>query len=1096
MSEDIESRIKDQAHQSIDNTLYGKPANDILNGRDSFTSVKPVRAIWELVQNARDVALNHSHIVFIRQDNQFVFKHDGVPFTNDTLNALILQTSSKSRLDGDQVGQYGTGFLATHKLGRVFHLAGSLKLVDDADLYCNFTDLVIDRSPDTREEMVVKLNDQFSAVAKLRDDKTIRSESPCQWTEFSYQQPHDIESKNTEEAFQQAPSLIPYVLALNEAVGSIEFQDEDGSKQFVRGEKCLKAEQDLSRLYSTPIEVHGERDTNVEILTLESKETVTTKKGIVLPKVTVILPVYETKVIQIPETVARLFIYLPLVGTEQWGVNFIIHAPLFSCATDDRSSLRLIRDGQTENDPAVKNREYIREATELVFEFISKHVREWTDIQYLAPVSFDVTSPNQELSDYYKELKGIWRSKMRALDLVGVKTENGVVFQKPEAIFVLDEALRKAVEDNDGLLSALYHVLCDMHPDLVPQKEQLAYWSTVFHKWYVNEECEQIVGIKSIVSHISENGMDAVTEEDLLSICQYLKTSGQIEFFDKNILLTEDGTLTNGTDGLKCGPFGPVKKACIKVLLPRDAGRFVKDSFASLLELPLYTDESLKTSMSQCTSDLQNRIKVVTDWTKTPGDNPQQPEGLLTEEEREALMNYCRLIVARDGEAFEKNVLDLIREYYDYSFDFVEVADAKALEWRGALRTLLFNVLTEFTLLPEEQKLEKKEWVMRIVGRVFAYNDFNDYLQNYRVYLSQSDEFRYCADLKKDSGIPEAMKDIYNEVFSENGPRVEVRNEFFASGFGEIAKTEAVWEVVMFGKSVMDRIQPAGSYLENIESSVYKDQIIDIINHFEGADGDIWKSAFPTIYNDVPALLAKLVLNKDNREPMIKIMKVKDPARLNKVAEIVDNENLYDIWKMGQDAWLSLKNEKADLEHKKQLGLYVEEFLLTELGKELKDSCQLSVGVDDIQGGQDIIISIDEKPVYFIEVKSRWVDKDSILMSAMQLDRSVDQKEHYSLFAVDMIDFERKNVKEHVYPDSMDDFVKRIKVVPKIGILNEEIKPAQRDPNKQVHIGGDYKAVVPQALIADIGIGYVQFMNEILIPFLKDRIAHLDQIQE
>lgn len=58
----------------------------------------------------------------------------------------------------------------------------------------------------------------------------------------------------------------------------------------------------------------------------------------------------------------------------------------------------------------------------------------------------------------------------------------------------------------------------------------------------------------------------------------------------------------------------------------------------------------------------------------------------------------------------------------------------------------------------------------------------------------------------------------------------------------------------------------------------------------------------------------------------------------------------------------------------------------------LADNNELKVRVDNIQGGQDIIVSINDKPIYYIEVKSRWVSADSVMMSATQLNRSVEKK--------------------------------------------------------------------------------------------------------
>ena len=45
-------RSKSEAHEE---TMWGKPARDIVTGIGNNNGVAPVRAIWELVQNARDV---------------------------------------------------------------------------------------------------------------------------------------------------------------------------------------------------------------------------------------------------------------------------------------------------------------------------------------------------------------------------------------------------------------------------------------------------------------------------------------------------------------------------------------------------------------------------------------------------------------------------------------------------------------------------------------------------------------------------------------------------------------------------------------------------------------------------------------------------------------------------------------------------------------------------------------------------------------------------------------------------------------------------------------------------------------------------------
>lgn len=1090
METDLQSKINSQASESQNNMLWGKPANDILNGRDSSASAKPIRAIWEMVQNARDVSQNKCNIIFIRRHGSFIFKHDGMPFTNDTLNALILQTSSKVRNDGDQVGQYGTGFLTTHKFGRKFNLSGALRLVNDKELYYNFPKLEIDRTPNTREEMVSSLAKQFEEKDRWLEDLTNRDVNPSEWTTFTYLQPNDIEEKNVEEALEQAPGLIPYVLCLNESIKSITIQDEilNHTISFSRGEKKHISETSKATLYSTIITVNGQIKEDIIIQTLESKKTVTSKKGIPKTMVTVILPISNNKVFWLGRNVARMFIYLPLVGTEEWGFNFILQAPMFTCSTDDRNSLRLIVDGQTEEDPATNNRIYIDEATDIIFDYISQHSSEWEDVHYLAPIYFDIANANKELSDYYKTLKIKWLQKMRNLDIV----YNGVIYKKPSDIYVVDSMLAKAVENNDKLLNALHRVISNKYPGAIPIPDQLGYWSNVFSHWYENETCRQVLGINDIVNHIVDKGMAAVSETDLLTICKYLCESEQVSFFDENILLTEDGILTNKTEGYKQGAFGSKLKASIKELLPEQTRKFVKETFADLVKLPLFDNKDIKEALSSCTESLQIKIKIVSDAAKLAWETHStapSTDGLLNEKQRIALMDYCRMVIPESSIAFQAKALDLIREYYDYKFDYTNKIDTDFFEWRGAIRTLLCNVLTEFTLLNDDEKLAKVDWIKRLITCIYDFSDFSGMLQNYRIYLSQNKEFCYCKDLKKDTGIPEKMKDVYNILMSTSEIKLELRKRLFDADFGKIAHTDAVCEVVLLGKDIMDEIQKSGKYLSEIDSYEHKDLIMDIINNFDGEDGALWKNAFETIYKDIPSLLAKLVLNKENREPMIKIMKIKDKDRLNKAAEIIEDENLITIWNLGKSIWQEKQNAEADFEKKKELGEYVEEYLRKELRDELA-GYELKVNIDNMQGGQDIIISINDKPIYYIEVKSRWITADSVMMSATQLDRSVEKKECYSLFAVDMVGFNGENVKEHIYPKSIDDFVHRIRVVDNIGYLNDEITPSKRDPNEEVHIGGDYKVIVPQNLIARNHISYMEFIDQ-LKNKVRDSISKL-----
>lgn len=153
-----------------------KILNELNTQRKSMNPLTARRWIWELMQNAKDVAYHDQEVkIAINHCNgELDFKHNGKHFSVDNVISLIEQVSSKERDDEIRqekqvTGKFGTGFLATHLLSEVVAVSGIVEL-DEKGL--NKFSIVLDRTGKT-------IDDINSGIDKCHEDlkKTYNSEN-------------------------------------------------------------------------------------------------------------------------------------------------------------------------------------------------------------------------------------------------------------------------------------------------------------------------------------------------------------------------------------------------------------------------------------------------------------------------------------------------------------------------------------------------------------------------------------------------------------------------------------------------------------------------------------------------------------------------------------------------------------------------------------------------------------------------------------------------------------------------------------------------------------------------------------------------------
>ncbi|WP_299093724.1 hypothetical protein [uncultured Bacteroides sp.] len=1077
--ESLKDQIDKEAEESLAETIWGKPANDIITGICNNSSIPANRAIWELVQNARDVSRvgKKAIIRFVRKENEFIFEHNGQPFDRKSILALILQTSSKVRHDIVKVGQYGTGFLTTHKFGLRFKLKGSLKVASDKEIFYNFgenTDYIIDRSSRDKKTMSAGIQTQVEAEQKWGSELQQLSFEPVEHTVFTYLHDYNIEKDNVKEAFEKSPKLAPYVLALNPLISQIIFEDEV-DQTFV--EYSIKNRESIWNNEHIEVERIAIKQTNLsEYLYLYLLKSLTeideqTNES----KVTIILP--WTSNSENPLTIdyqeldndsPQLYLYLPLLGTEDWGWNYIVHAPSFTCDKDTRDSLLFVGNGQNNDDQAEQNRKLIDLAGSLVREYLNFNLSRIDERKYLGRVNF-LPAPQERLKAYYEELQKEWVEYFESLPLVK-KSEGYIVTRN---IKVLDSELFIACKETPKLLDALYTLLNkELHNIILPEKTDLIHWSQYIDEWYVSKQNAHIITLKEVCDKIKCTPLNENDIEWLYEICDYLKNNPHNDIPLRSIVPNENLELVTG-DLVKPVIFNPTFRSVMKTLIPEETEKFIHPKFVDILaDACEYDNEKAKTALTTYITNLTNvasslKTAIVNSSSWSLGDYEKH---YLSDTTVYAILNLYKMLITQDATGFSARMYNLLVDYYDYIPNTTDKLAKECFDVRNCYNPLINDSLLHFTLLNE--KCTKKEWIHSMVKELYGFQDAHSFLRNYMVYPDQKGEYKYSIQLKKGISIPPRLKDLYNEICDED-VYAELVDDEYQNYFVETG--------LLYGKTLADKIQKpfVETNLRSIEKHPHQKLFLEIIENLSDSENSAqWRELFATINAYKPQLMLSVIDSPQKRESIFQIMKVQDSNKLSSIAELSKLENIDRIIQLGKEALARELKEKNDFDFKKTLGLYVETYLLNQLNGILGDN-ELKIDVIDEQGGQDLKVIVNNKVVYYIEVKSRWENDRSVLMSTLQHQTSYKEKDHYALCAVDMSQYDRYLAEQHIYPE-IDKIKDNISVLTNIGVLNERIRDAVEDnADAVVHIAGGYQVLVSQAVISENGISFNNFVEKL-----------------
>ncbi|KQT35825.1 hypothetical protein ASG22_02045 [Chryseobacterium sp. Leaf405] len=1024
-------------------------ADKIIQGIKKIGPGHAKRAIWELFQNAVDLSPS-CEIELKLSDNELTFSHNGVPFTMHTLDCLFTQVSSKTlaekkldREEADPIGQYGTGFMTSHSFGDIVKVSGTIQDEpegDDSNMalgHIKFTDLLIDRSTQDWEKLCDEISNLRKTVAELLNEQPTFDELPK--TAFKFGFNNELNKKRAFDATESLKVILPYVMIFNDRLKKVTIIDNQGNTTtYIKNE----IEEFREYFYTREVQI------NDEIKRINYLKT---------DRLTIILPLDDHPISDkyignaqvLPESLPRLFLFYPLIGTEHFGFNYIIHSKNFQ-PTEPRDGLHLNSENEKNKTEELANQKLMQEASDLIFSFLENNLSKIQNPHLLAEINFSVSSDDTELNKYFIEFKEKWSSKFKTLPFVETQTTR---ISAQQAVFLSNVVINEASENT---LKAIYNIVGGFYEN-VPKSDLTPIWTKLMDDWNILDI--KRIGFADIADKIQEKGaIESFNNPDLILLYQEMIRKGEGELFaNRSLLPNIKGQFRKQVELSKSVDLTDALIPLADVINPKITNRQIDTDF--LLEGLEFENFGRRNYMELINTSLDEHIKENTR-------SANLPENYLA-----CLIQYASIIPKEDSISGPVKVIKLIEEHYGLELSSIILPSITGeekdnIDIRKGQNDLFKVFLNDISDKDTELTKEKLEELATVLKEAFNYADVRKIFLRYDVYPNQLHELKGIPNLYRDNKIPEFVKDLYDSIVEPNNPiRTKLAHSIIENIHDEMKPIKALEltsdiEARFFGES--------GNEI-HMENNPYRSYIIDIIKNFKPDQGnnELYEKLFPATSRNKSAILVQLA----DGDASFTILSQHETV-IKKLAGIAGHPNLEEIIKLGEDALLRKQQDEIEMQYKKKLGNHLEEVLLKRLTQ------NINAKVISEQDGQDIVVYVDEKPIYYIEVKSKWIETTPIRISRNQTLRAHQNPNCFALCSVDMTKYTGADKYEIEKIENVVDYMKfNIDLSSKVSHLVDIYENAHQVD--KFSLDGDYRTLIPTGYING-GLALGLFENELL----------------
>lgn len=957
------------------------------------------RALWELVQNARDQAEGGCHIHIQLNKDCIVFRHKGRPFDYNSLSALVKQTSSKDKQE--QVGRYGTGFMTTHSFNEVVKVDGwfEVKKEDNrVEGYVPVDSLILKRDIEDLEEFIKEMRhelDYVSALWKSKDKHTEKGE----WTRFTYGLSEEKAAKVSEQ-LAHAIRLMPIVLTINKTIEVCEIEDNYAKKHVIYHYDADKAEKESYGLEawlheSVPVSCTDCNKNSTRTYVCNSLQSENGDDIIMIPP----FPTGCEDVDNIPS----LFLWFPLIGTENFGVNYIFHSKRFH-PVEKRNDIQLPRNVEKKANKGAENESVLTQMMQALFVYYDNAENIESLPRDFARVYIRRTNDDPVRQTFLERMHKMWISKVKNWKVI--PTCNGKQSIEDQGVLVLHPSFYEKLTHEQRLQ---YEPVLSLFVQQVKDKfcptKDLIWWSQTVNDWSY-EDSRYCVKPEIVCQAIKQK------TAHLYEFLKLLKDTGNDTLFGAHAIIpNRDGALCYKGSLKYWSDMTDDLYDRMKVLMGSGAANMVDPQIIAqgITTVGDYDAEALK-------KDIGDTIRLWRDKTIC-----SENADMLGDEELDALIEVCSSFSLENPNNMRSRLMKSIAQIHGKQYQLRQIQKLMDEEEDKFYKTP-FSFLAEYTLYVITKK--EQTWVEENMELLLLFlktyttsnkkEDWLDRLDKYAVIPNQKNHLRLFSQLSLNVGTNSVLEDLY-----ERAVGVTLKDGWVHDEISTIMPFDKQTK-----ESVAEEIEKL--LLEDYRKGmfVHKKVMLDLIpllNELYDSDVDstfTWSKLFETFSNESP----KIVFNMksgDEQKDLFKIMGNLDATNLKRMAVLTETPDVgYLLDKMEQQEQLRMDNE-ARFNHLHKIGKYIEDQLRELIQSELvkvnrpKTESELcegensdTVGADDVQDGQDIIVSkkIGDKweDVFYVEVKSKWDFNEPAHMSTRQVRNAALHPDKYALCCVDL----------------------------------------------------------------------------------------------